>query len=99
MCVVSMIGDGWSKTVPEVYPWVNPPTVTKEVIIQSGVSQEEFDKLKREVEELKLLLLAAKRFDEKTGQPDCEIDEKIELIKKIAKVVGVDMEDVFGKST
>jgi len=95
MCVVSNIGDFWGKTAPERYPsipWTDPtPTVT----VTSGVSQYEFDKLKKEVEELRKLLLAAKEYDEATGQPDCEVDEKVALIRRIAEFVGVDMSDVF----
>lgn len=60
-----------------------------------GPSREEFDRLKKEVEELKLLLKAAQKFDEATGQPHCEQDEKIAFIKKIAEFVGVDLKDVF----
>lgn len=60
------------------------------------ISREEFDALRCEVEELKALLLAAKAFDEATGQPDCEMDEKVELIKRVAEAVGVDLEDLFG---
>ncbi len=44
---------------------------------------------------MKKLLQAAKRFDEATGQPHCEIDEKVRLIKEIAKLVGVELGDVF----
>ncbi len=62
-----------------------------------SVSRAEFDALRREMEELKKLLTAAKQFDEATGQPDCEMDEKVTLIKAIAKLVGVDLGDVFGK--
>ena len=53
----------------------------------SVVSRAEFDKLKRDVEELK----RAKEYDE----PDCEMDEKVELIRKVAELVGVDIEDLF----
>ena len=59
------------------------------------VSREEFDALKKEMEELKKLLKAAKEYDEKTGQPDCHMDEKVELIKKIAELVGVDLKGIF----
>jgi 3-dehydroquinate dehydratase len=64
--------------------------------VQPFNSQEEIAKLRKEMEELKLLLLAAKRYDEQMGEPDCEMDDKVALIKKIAKLVGVDMKDVFG---
>ena len=45
--------------------------------------------------ELKKLLLAAKGYDEKTGQPDCETDDKVALIKAVAEAVGVDFDSVF----
>jgi len=110
MCVVSNIGDSWRVVFPERYPWypldpyvpmpspmipdpVDPsPSRTKTV---THPTQEEFDALKHEIEELKLLLKAAKRFDEETKQADCELDEKVALIKSVAAAVGVDMNDVF----
>lgn len=61
-----------------------------------SVSRADFEKLREEMEELKELLKAAKRFDEATGQPDCEMDEKIELIRRVADMVGVDVDEVFG---
>lgn len=91
MCTVSMVGDYFrDRTLPEKYPnWVDYRV--------PEVSQYEFQKLKKDVEELKKLLLAAKKYDEAVGEPDCEVDDKVELIKKIAAMVGVDMSEVFGK--
>lgn len=83
MCVVSAVGDNWKDSFPN--RWPTYPDVTRE----------EFDALKKEVKELKELLLAAKKFDEATGQPNCEMDEKIDLIKKVAKELGIDMTGVF----
>jgi len=40
----------------------------------------------------------AKVFDAITEQPDCEVDEKVALIKRIAELVGVDLHDVFEES-
>lgn len=96
MCMVSNIGDVYGKKYPE-YPWYptipdNPTPVT---ITQIGVSQAEFDVLKKEMEELKKLLLAARKFDEATGQPHCEMEDKIAVLKKVAKALGVSLEDVF----
>lgn len=106
MCAVSYVGDYWRDKLPERHPWVTPtypytppganPGGGGITLNPTGPSQAEFDALKKEVEELKKLLLAAKKFDEETGQPDCHMDEKVDLIKKIAKLVGVDMKDVFG---
>lgn len=60
------------------------------------LTKKEFEALRKEIEELKKLLLAAKAFDEATGQPDCEMDEKVALIRQIADLVGVDVDEVFG---
>lgn len=109
MCSVSSIGDQWKQTFPDRWPsypkpvdWptvpyqpVSIPGVTVTATPTINVTKEEFDSLKKEVEELKKLLLAAKEFDEKTGQKDCEMDEKIEFIKKVADFVGVDLNKVF----
>jgi hypothetical protein len=62
----------------------------------SEVTKAEFDKLKQEVEELKQRLAEAKAQDEREGNPDCETEEKFTLIRKIAEIVGVDLEDVIG---
>jgi hypothetical protein len=91
MCTVSFIGTEWNLTVPERYPQFFPN------LDPSTVSREEFEALRKEVQELKILLLAAKRFDEATGQADCEMEEKVELIKNIAELVGVDLDEVFGQ--
>jgi len=97
MCTVSMVGDRfrdvtWPKIFPE-NPNPNPifiptyiPTITKE----------QFDELKSEVEELKRLLKNAQELDQKLGQPDCEMDQKVEFLKKVAEAVGVDLSKVFG---
>lgn len=97
MCVVSSLGDEWNRTIPDRYPQVFPTTGTGPIVFDpNAVTREEFDALRKEMEELKILLLAAKRFDEATGQPDCEMDEKVDLIKRVAEIVGVDLEEVFG---
>lgn len=96
MCMVSNVGDGWAEKFPYHWPQIPPEPPAKIQLIQAGVSQAEFDALKKEVQELKKLLIAAKEFDKATGQPDCEMDDKVKLIKAIAKLVGVDMGDVFG---
>lgn len=104
MCAVSNIGDQfgrdyWEKKYPtQPFPFAPYPEIKGPQVVpsDSGVSRKDFDDLRKEVMELKELLLAAKKFDEATGQPNCEIEEKVEILKKVAELVGVDLSEVFG---
>jgi len=62
--------------------------------LSNFVTKEEFNKLKTDIEELKILLKAAIRYDEKTNQPHCEHEDKVTLIKRLAEAVGVDLSDL-----
>jgi hypothetical protein len=90
MCTVSAVGDYWTRELPQrdYYPSIRPIIIDQ---TQPVISREEFDALKRDMEELKKLLRAAKEFDKKTGQPNCEMEEKIELMRRLAKIVGVEL--------
>lgn len=103
MCMVSMIGDDWREGLPKRYPdfkpWVNPHPLHPLPPLQDTVSREEFERLKAEMCELRKLLEAAKKYDEATGQPDCEMDEKVALLKRLAELVGVEMPELTGKAT
>ena len=61
------------------------------------VSREEFDELKRQVEDMLEILKVAKLYDEENGEPDCAMDEKVGILRKVAELVGVDLSEVFGK--
>lgn len=93
MCLVSVISDDFNKRndFTKYLQHAQQPTSI------SPVTREEFDKLKKEMEELKILLKAAKKYDQNTGQPDCEMESKIAMLKEVAKIVGVDLSEVFGK--
>lgn len=92
MCVVSMTGDYWKDvTFPTKWPDVDPLQP-----IYDQVTREEFNQLKKDFYELRELLKAAKAYDEALGEPDCEMDSKVELIKKLAKELDVDLSEVFG---
>lgn len=105
MCAVSMIGDGFKKNWPDnpnnpwqidqLLPSYPKPLGPNQTSIFSPVSQQEFDALKKEVQELRKLLEAAKEYDDAAGQKDCEMEEKVDFIKKLAAFVGVDLDHVF----
>ena len=107
MCVASAIMDDYQKKWPGRWPelppvpfpeWPSPkmPSTPKPWVQEMfGPSKEEFEKLKKEVQELAKLLKAAKKYDAATGQPDCEMAEKVAFIKHIAETVGVDLKDVI----
>ena len=87
MCVVSNIGDSWRTGLPSRWPNVDP--------LIPRIPTRDLESLKKEIEELRLLLLAAKKFDNETGQAKCETEDKVALIKRLAEALGVDMSDVF----
>ena len=93
MCTVSMVGDHY-RDLWKPQPWY--PSGLAQPIQQPVITRAEFDELKRQVEEMKELLKRAKKYDEDNGEPDCEIDEKMEILRKVAKLVGVSLEDVIG---
>lgn len=101
MCTVSMVGDHYNE-IFKPRPWYPSiqdfsPASAGGAHIVVGISRDEFDALKREVEDMKKLLLRAKEYDERNGEPHCEMEEKVDLLKKIAKAVGVDLSEVFGE--
>jgi hypothetical protein len=103
MCAVSTIGDDYTKKWPNnpLNPWgpsdplLPPYEPLGPFSLGCPVNRVEFEMLKNEVQELKKLLEAAKKFDEATGQKDCEMEEKVAFLKKLAEFVGVDLTEVF----
>lgn len=89
MCVVSMIGDHFNDK------WQHSH-YQKIFTNFSDVSREEFEALKKEVEEMKALLKRAKEYDEKNNEPNCEIEEKMAMLRKFADAVGIDLDDIIG---
>jgi hypothetical protein len=86
-----MIADDWNKKIMPNYPWADPlqyPYVP-------GPTKEEFEALKKELEELKERLKEGKKQDEEEGNPDCEMEEKIELLRQLGELMGVNLEEVF----
>ncbi len=102
MCAVSFVGDHYAEKwqryhwIPNVSP--NTPPSHTVTLTPNLVGREEFEKLKAEVADMKELLKRAKAYDEATGQPDCERAEKVDLLRRVAKLVGVDLGDVLTKA-
>lgn len=93
MCVVSMVGDHYRDKWTNDWPAVVQPMTVK---LPPDITREEFDALKKEVKEMKALLKRAKEYDERNNEPDCEIEEKMALLRKVARMVGVDLDEVIG---
>jgi hypothetical protein len=100
MCVVSMIMDHSLDKIKRFYPWVSNPDAspwegtTISTITFNPPTRQEFDALKKEIEELKLLIKKAVEYDKNNNQKDCENASKMELLKKLAEMVGVDLKDI-----
>lgn len=90
MCMVSYIGDSFKKDWDDIFYPQFPywPDTSKS-------DKAKIEALRKEVKALKKLLLTAQKYDKETGQPDCEVDEKVKLLKDIAKVLKIDMGKVF----
>ena len=97
MCVVSFIGDHYAdRWRPYVQPPnVSPPNAPTTVWPVGGPTRAEFDALKREVEDVRELLIKAKAYDEANGEPDCELDAKVDILRRVAELVGVSLDDVL----
>lgn len=81
MCVVSMIMDHYrDKWDHLVVPGVAPPPAPP---ITAA-----------EIEEFRRLLERARDYDRKNSEPDCELKEKRDAIKKIADLMGVKIDFV-----
>lgn len=96
MCVSSMIGDHYADKWRQ-REWFQGVPQMPQYIPVAQISRQEFDDLKREVMDMKALLIRAKEYDARNNEPDCEIDEKMDLLRRVAKLVGVDLGSVIGK--
>jgi hypothetical protein len=92
-----MVGDHYND-IFQPRPWYpSVPTWPADAKLHDYATKQEVADLRRQVEEMKALLIRAKEYDERNGEPDCEMEDKVALLKKIAKAVGVDLSEVFGK--
>lgn len=88
MCVVSNMGDHYTDKF-------NQPDWLKFLGDPNAVSRTEFNELKKQVEEMKAILIKAKLYDDSTGQPDCYMENKVKALKEVAKLFGIDLEEIF----
>ena len=100
MCSYSMIADHYNE-LWKPKPWypASPNTLPYQgtTVIQQPpeITKAEFDDLKRQVMEMKELLKRAIKYDEENGEPECEMAEKVALLKRVAEIVGVDLSEVL----
>lgn len=73
--------DHFERTLPMTWTLQGGP--------MNDVTREEFDVLKAKVEEMAAMLKAADEYDKRTGQPDCEMEDKIAFLRKVAEFVGI----------
>jgi hypothetical protein len=95
MCVVSMIMDGryddWYRRYYPPYTPYEPPFIQPTFPpVQPFPTQLELDEFKR-------LLERAREYDKKNNEPNCEMEEKKQKLKKLAKDLGVDISFVDDK--
>lgn len=96
MCTYSMIGDYYRDRVWPQHPYAPSYPVQPITTIIGGISREEFEELRKEVQELAKLVKAAKQFDEAVGCPDCEADEKVKLVQELLDAFGLSVDDLSG---
>lgn len=97
MCAVSNVGDHFSQQWPGAAgggTGVSQAAVLGTLFPQ-GPTRAEFDDLRKTVLDMKEQLLKAKEEDIKNGEPDCEMEEKVKLLKAVAEAVGVSLDEVF----
>ncbi|MCI0563752.1 MAG: hypothetical protein MN733_35205 [Nitrososphaera sp.] len=88
MCVVSMIMDHYKDTIPQ---WPQKPISTNYTFtIDLALEQWKADVIRR-LDEMEKLIKAAKEYDTRNGEPDCELDSKREALKKIASEMGIEI--------
>jgi len=100
MCVVSMVGDHYRDIWKPQFPGPFTPSLPGLPSIPAfpnGPTRQEFDQLKRQVDEMVALLKRAKKYDDDNGEPDCEIEDKMDFLRKVAKLVGVDLNKELGR--
>lgn len=104
MCVVSFVGQHYEDEFNKkpYKPWKYDPPTPAWPPAQYAVKEPSNTELKKQIDELRIQVLEMKQFlkeaieyDKLYKQPGCENDLKIAFLKKVAKSVGVTLEDIF----
>ena len=84
----------WPQTEPEEQPIVNIPAAPEPPALDadSDLIGLQVKAVREWLKKIDKILIAARDFDEATGQPDCETAEKMSKLKELAEVFDVDME-------
>jgi len=92
-----MVGDHYNEWYPNTFPNVFPKwPIDEGTRITEFVTKQEFEALKRTVEEMRELLARAIKYDEDNHEPHCEVEEKMALLRRVAEAVGISLDDVIG---
>ena len=101
MCVVSGIADSFTDRTIGRYPWVVPYIEQEPVappdwtyIVPEFATKVELEAIRKEIQEIRELIKAAQKFDESTGQPNCDNPDKFRLLKLLAEALGVDLSEL-----
>lgn len=91
MCVVSMVmdhyTDKWNQWNPPIMPYTAEPLRYWPIPIpipEPKITDEE-------IREFRKLLERARKYDKDNGEPDCEMEEKKEKLRKLAAELGFDI--------
>lgn len=101
--MVSMVGDKYGRKDewpmwPDQIPFPEYPKATPGPNdIFAYVSHAEFEKLKADFLKMKAELDDAKKQDIANGEPNCEMDEKVDVIQQIGDMLKMELGNLFKK--
>lgn len=94
MCVVSAVGDEWTKKIMPMIPGDFTATYTfSQLTDQEIQTLREF--IRNDLPEFRRMIEEARQYDIDNNEPECQNEEKFELIRKIAKELGIEEEIDF----
>lgn len=88
MCVVSMVMDQYRDNIPS---WPQKPTIVVQPFTFDLTLEAWKADIERRLAEMERMVLAAKEYDRKNGEPDCELDSKRVALKKLAEEMGIEI--------